>query len=78
MKRYGSIIGLTPEKILEYKNLHAAVWPEVLAMINSCNIRNYSIFCANQKTCCSLTLNITVMISQQTWCTWHRSQDDQS
>ena len=35
MKRYGSIIGLTPEKILEYKNLHAAVWPEVLAMLQA-------------------------------------------
>lgn len=44
MKRYGSMIGLNPEKITEYRHLHAAVWPEVLAMINLCNIRNYSIF----------------------------------
>ena len=44
MKRYGSIIGLRPEKIDEYKRLHAAVWPEVLAMIADCNMRNYSIF----------------------------------
>ncbi|RPJ34822.1 MAG: L-rhamnose mutarotase [Verrucomicrobiaceae bacterium] len=44
MKRYGSIIGLLPEKIDEYKRLHAAVWPEVLAMIEDCNMRNYSIF----------------------------------
>lgn len=44
MKRYGSIIGLNPERIAEYKHLHAAVWPEVLATISSCNIRNYSIF----------------------------------
>lgn len=44
MKRYGQVIGVAPEKIAEYKRLHAAVWPDVLAMIAACNIRNYSIF----------------------------------
>lgn len=44
MKRYGSIIGLRPEKLEEYKKLHAAVWPGVLKMITKCNIRNYSIY----------------------------------
>jgi L-rhamnose mutarotase len=44
VKRYGSVIGLRPEKIDEYKRLHAASWPEILAMIAACNIRNYSIF----------------------------------
>ncbi len=44
MKRYGSLIGLRPEKIGEYKRLHAAVWPEILEKIRDCNIRNYSIF----------------------------------
>jgi L-rhamnose mutarotase len=44
MKRYGSLIGLRPEALDEYKKYHAAVWPEVLAMIQKCNIRNYSIF----------------------------------
>jgi L-rhamnose mutarotase len=44
MKRYGSVIGLKPEKLTEYNQLHAAVWPEVLAMITDCQIRNYSIF----------------------------------
>lgn len=38
------IIGVKPEKLEEYKKLHADVWPEVLAMIQACNIRNYSIF----------------------------------
>lgn len=47
MKRYGSIIGVKPEKLEEYKVLHAAVWPGVLAMINDCNIRNYSIYLKN-------------------------------
>lgn len=44
MKRYGQVIGVAPEKIAAYKRLHAAVWPDVLAMIAACNIRNYSIF----------------------------------
>ena len=44
MKRYGSVISLRPEKVEEYKKLHAAVWPDVLKMIRQCNIRNYSIY----------------------------------
>ena len=44
MKRYGMVIGLRPEKLEEYKRLHAAVWPGVLKMIGQCNIRNYSIY----------------------------------
>ena len=44
MKRYGSIIGLRPEKLEEYKKLHAAVWPDVLKMIKTCHIQNYSIY----------------------------------
>ena len=44
MKRYGMVIGLRPEKLDEYKRLHAAVWPDVLKRIAQCNIRNYSIY----------------------------------
>jgi L-rhamnose mutarotase len=44
IQRYGSVIGLKPEKIEEYKRLHANVWPGVLKMIKQCNIRNYSIY----------------------------------
>ncbi len=44
MQRMGMVIGLKPEKIAEYKRLHAAVWPDILDMISKCNIRNYSIF----------------------------------
>ena len=44
MQRMGMVIALRPEKIAEYKRLHAAVWPEVLAQIRASNIRNYSIF----------------------------------
>ena len=44
MQRMGFVIGLKPEKIDEYKALHAAAWPEVLKQIKDCNISNYSIF----------------------------------
>ena len=44
MKRYGSVIKVSPDAIQEYKRYHAAVWPEVLEMIKKCNIRNYSIY----------------------------------
>ncbi len=43
-QRHGSIIELRGEKAAEYRRLHAAVWPDVLATIARCNIRNYSIF----------------------------------
>ena len=44
MQRYGMVIEVKPEKIEEYKRLHAACWPDVLKMIAACNIRNYSIY----------------------------------
>ena len=44
MKRYGQVIRVWPEKLDEYKKLHAAVWPDVLKKITECNIRNYSIY----------------------------------
>jgi L-rhamnose mutarotase len=44
MKRMGSCLRLKAEHIEEYKKLHAAVWPGVLAKIADCNIRNYSIY----------------------------------
>lgn len=44
MRRMGMLIGLKPDRVAEYKKLHAAVWPEILDKIRECNIRNYSIF----------------------------------
>jgi L-rhamnose mutarotase len=44
MRRYGSVIRIPAENLERYRELHAAVWPGVLAMIAGCNIRNYSIF----------------------------------
>jgi len=37
-------IKVKPDKIEEYKKLHATVWPDVLKMIGDCHIQNYSIY----------------------------------
>jgi L-rhamnose mutarotase len=44
MTRYASVIGMKPENRAEYERLHADVWPDILAKIYECNIRNYSIY----------------------------------
>lgn len=44
MKRVGQVIALKQTEIAEYKRIHAAVWPGVLAQIADSQIRNYSIF----------------------------------
>ena len=44
MQRMGMVIGIKPERIDDYKRLHADVWPDVLNRIQQCNIRNYTIF----------------------------------
>jgi len=44
MKRMGMVIGIAPERIAEYKRLHAAVWPGVLDRIAASGIRNYTIY----------------------------------
>ena len=44
MKRFGQVIGIKPEHIEEYAKIHAEVWPDVLKMIEECNLRNYSIY----------------------------------
>lgn len=44
VQRYGMVLRLRNDKVDEYVRLHEAVWPDVLAAITACNIRNYSIF----------------------------------
>ena len=44
VQRFGSMIGLRPEKKEEYVRLHAHCWPEILAILKKCHIRNYSIY----------------------------------
>ena len=44
VKRYGWVIKVKPEKLEEYKKLHANPWPEVNRILKESNIRNYSIY----------------------------------
>ena len=44
VERYGMVIGIRPDKIDDYRRLHAAAWPGVLAKIRESHIRNYSIY----------------------------------
>lgn len=44
MQRMGMVIGIKPEKISTYRDLHAQAWPQVLAKMTEGNIRNFSIF----------------------------------
>ena len=44
MQRMGLVIGIDPDKIEEYKKLHAEAWEGVLDRLRASNITNYSIF----------------------------------
>ncbi len=44
VRRFGSVIGLNPEKERYYRELHANVWPGVLERIKKSNMRNFSIY----------------------------------
>ena len=43
MKRFIMYSDLKPEKVQDYVELHAHPWPELLDLLNKCNIHNYSI-----------------------------------
>ncbi len=42
--RMGMVVGIKPDKIEYYKELHANAWPEILKKIEDCHIRNYVIY----------------------------------
>ncbi len=44
MRRFGQVIRVKPEMEAKYRELHANAWPQVLAKLTECNIRNYSIY----------------------------------
>ena len=46
IRRYTAAVELLPEKEEAYRQLHAEVWPEVIAAIKKANIQNYSIHLA--------------------------------
>lgn len=43
-QRVAALIRLRPEQEQAYRELHAAVWPGVLATLRAAHITNYSIF----------------------------------
>ncbi|MCU0791584.1 MAG: L-rhamnose mutarotase [Opitutaceae bacterium] len=44
VKRFASVVGLDPAKEKLYRELHAEVWPEVVAAIRRANIVNFNIY----------------------------------
>ncbi len=44
VQRFGTVIGVKPEKLDYYKKLHANPWPAVNKGVKDANIRNYSIY----------------------------------
>ena len=44
VQRMAMVIGVRPEKLAVYKELHANPWPEMNAALSAANIHNYSIY----------------------------------
>ena len=44
MQRVAFRLWVQPDKLEEYRELHQAVWPELLSDMRAAGIRNYSIF----------------------------------
>jgi L-rhamnose mutarotase len=44
IQRFGSVIGINPEKEKYYRDLHQKVWPEILEQIQQAGLQNFSIF----------------------------------
>lgn len=43
-KRYAWTVRLKPDKVDEYRALHAAPWPGILSLLNRAHISDYTIF----------------------------------
>jgi L-rhamnose mutarotase len=44
VKRYCFLLQVRPERLAEYRQRHAAVWPEMLAALRDTGWHNYSLF----------------------------------
>ncbi|MFY1633032.1 L-rhamnose mutarotase [Solwaraspora sp. WMMB335] len=44
MRRYCFMLRVRPERLVEYRNRHAAVWPEMLRALRDAGWRDYSLF----------------------------------
>jgi L-rhamnose mutarotase len=49
MKRYAMVIGIKPDRIEEYRELHDNIWPEVVEVLGEAHVKNYSIFLHDNK-----------------------------
>ena len=78
MQRMGMVIGIKPEKIAEYKELHANCWPEILKGIEESNIRNYSIWLHEGEQRLFVIGSITEMTLQLTCRRWPMIQSPRS
>ena len=53
MARAAFVLRIKPDRITEYVEAHAAVWPEMRAAISDAGIRNYSIFLDGNRSVCT-------------------------
>lgn len=44
MQRIGLLLHVRPEKLDEYKQIHANIWPDLKAALTEAGIRNYSLW----------------------------------
>jgi len=44
VRRYASFVELLPGKERQYREMHAAVWPEIVELLRRAHIRNYHIW----------------------------------
>ena len=44
MQRIGFLIRVKPDKLDEYKKLHAEIWPDLLEELTKAGMRNYSLW----------------------------------
>lgn len=50
MQRIGLLLRVKHDKIEEYKQIHSAVWPDLLAELKKAGIRNYSLWLRSDGT----------------------------
>lgn len=50
MQRVGLLLKVKPDKIEEYKQIHANVWPDLLEALRAAGMRNYSLWLAPDGT----------------------------
>lgn len=44
MQRIGMLLKVKPEKLEEYKQIHANIWPDLLSELKAAGMRNYSLW----------------------------------